>query len=297
MISEQAKKIRDGLVRGSPNQDYQSSRLEWENAAKQVPTPEGVEVKTVVIGGLPCMLHATSSRFPSHELVLYIHGGGLIEGSIHTSREWCARVCKASDTTVLSIDYRLAPEHPFPAALNDVLNVFAALNDTWPGCTVKSVGADSSGCSLLLAALFKLRETNSELPLSVFLVSPSVDFLFSGKSYTSNKLIDPLVSKEVLEQCAALYAGDLSRCDPLISPLYGSFESMPPMQIHVDAGEILLDDAISLKAQAVQDGCYVELIVKEGLWHVWPAFGDFPEANEATDNIARHINNAWQQRL
>jgi len=99
-----------------------------------------------------------------------------------------------------------------------------------------------------------------------------------------------MVSKEVLKHCAKLYAGEHSRSDPLLSPLYGSFKHMPPMHIHVDAGEVLLDDARSLKTHAEQDGCYTDLVVKEGLWHVWPAFGDFPEANEATDRIAKHIN-------
>lgn len=289
MISQQAKLLREALQRDSLDNDYQNKRLEWESAARLVPTPPDVEVRTVVIGGVPCMLHSVSSQFPGDQLVLYIHGGGLVEGSIQTSREWCARLCKACDTTVLSIDYRLAPEHPYPAGLDDVLAVYGALDDAWSGCVVKSIGADSSGCNLLMSALFKLREAEAELPLSLFLLSPSIDLLFTGESHMTNNQTDLLVSNDVLKHYANLYAEGHQLNDPLISPLYGTFEHMPPMHIHVDASEVLLNDATRLKEYAEKAGCSVELIESKGLWHVWPMFGDFPEAHEAITSIAKHI--------
>lgn len=294
MISNQAQKIRATLVSDSLDEDYLVRRLDWENAARQVSVPTGIHVRTVVIGGVSCMLHSASSQFPGNEVILYIHGGGLVEGSIHTSREWCARLSKACDLTVVSIDYSLAPEHPYPAALNDVLNVYSALDDAWPACVVKSFGADSSGCSLLLATLFKLRDAESEMPQCLFLLSPSIDFLFSGESVETNKLNDPMVSKAVLEHYAKLYAGENSLNDAMISPLYGNFERIPPMLIQVDADEVLLDDSVRLKALAEQAQCSVELVISEGLWHVWPTFGDFPEAKEATKRIVRHIRHEWQ---
>jgi len=289
LLSQRAQQIRDGLSRDTADGELVAQRLAWERSAQQVATPAGVEITITDFAGVRCMLHTVKNQPTGNEVIAYIHGGGLVEGSIETSREWCARLAKSVKTTVISIDYRLAPEHPYPAALDDVEGVLKALVNSDNNFIVKGIGADSTGGNLLLGALFRLRDKHIRLPDAAFLLSPSIDLSFSGASFTSNVDADPMVSLEELERCAKWYAGDKDRRSKEISPIFGEFHNLPPLLIHVDADELLLDDAKSLAQQVNDAGGLAKLIVGNGLWHVWPTWEDFPEARTATQEIAEHI--------
>lgn len=292
MISKEALRIRGSLQRDSISNDVVANRLAWEESARQIETPKEVGINIMLLAGVQCMSHKAQDEDDTDDLIVYIHGGGLVEGSIETSRHWCSRLAKATRKTVISIDYRLAPEHPYPAGLDDVLAVIHALNKNQPRAVIKSIGADSSGCNLLLGALFQLRKEGSELAQSVFLLSPSIDLTFSGDSFASNKDNDPFVSSDVLELYARYYAGGRDLSSQEISPIFGSFEKLPPMLVLVDSDELLLDDANRLTKRVRESAGFASLIVAQGLWHAWPTWGEFPEAQLALEQLAEHIQNS-----
>lgn len=288
MISEEAEAIRDALVRDTLNDTpFAEKRRGWEEFAATVKTPGNVKIESISISGVPCML-LRSPACQSKSTIVYIHGGGLVEGSVNTSREWCARLALAVDQPVLSIDYPLAPEYPFPAARDDVVSVCKAVS-VETEFVVSSIGADSSGCALALNALIALRDCGIDAPVSCFLLSPSVDFVFRGRSMEFNATTDRVVAREVLEYYARLYAGEYDPASAEVSPLYADLHGLPRMLIHVEDSELLLDDAVRLAQRIGEKGGVVSLVVSKGLWHVWPTWGDFPEARIAVQQIVDHI--------
>jgi len=284
MISSAAKAIRDTLVREvADDTPIAIKRERWETASKQMPTPDGVQVRKVNIGGVAC-LQCTPDKQSSNTVIVYCHGGGLVEGSAETFRVWTSRLALHLGCRVINIDYRLAPEHPYPAALNDVLQVCHALpiNKAATGVDAPEgfcIGADSTGCVLGLLALLKLKRTSTNFPSSAFFLSPSIDLTFSSTSFSANASRDRVASLDVLKQYATLYAGEL----------LANFKAMPPTLVMVDDSEILLDDAKHLANKITASGGLANLLVLQGLWHVWPAWGDFPESVSALNEIKQHV--------
>ncbi len=296
MISKQAQQIKSSLVRDSLNdQPIEEKRRTWENHAKQLPIATDVQVSMQLIDGVRCMCHTPDKQHRSDSVILYLHGGGLVEGSVNTSREWCSRLAKAARQTVVSVDYRLAPEHPYPAAINDAMRVYRKLHLGPSRVFVTSIGADSTGCILALQLLIKLRDTPSELPASCFLLSPSIDLAFQGMSIDSNAAGDAVVSKDVLKYYASLYAGNHDLASKEISPLYAKLNGLPNILVFVDNSEILLDDTLRLEAAVKSAGGEIQVLIGYGLWHVWPTWADFPEARIATKHIVKHIEKAIDQ--
>lgn len=290
-ISEEAQKIRLNLERESlDDTPIPEKRRIWEEYARSVKAIETVHTENIEVVGVPCMLHTPQVSGCSSEVIAYIHGGGLVEGSAVTCREWCSRLALAAKQSVLAIDYRLAPECPYPAAIEDVVAVFGSQQEISDSCVISSMGADSTGSVLALRSMIILRDRGSTLPESCFLLSPSIDLSFSGTSMKTNSENDPLVSKEVLEHYANLYAGGNSLSSPEISPLFADLRGLPPILVHVDSDELLLDDAKRVVAIVGESGGSIRLIQSHGLWHTWPAWCDFPEANLATEQIVEHIH-------
>ena len=291
MVSDEALTIKSSLEREELDETPITEKREaWEDYALSVEANSSVSSKTLSLSGVPCMLHTPLEYENSRKLIIYIHGGGLVEGSTITSREWCSRLSLAAGQQVISIGYRLAPEHPYPAALDDVFAVYQAVQRHKDFDLISSIGADSTGSLLALQLLIKLRANNIDLPASCFFLSPSIDLTFSGSSMEKNAEIEPLVSKEVLIHYATLYAGTAQLDSPDISPLFADLAGLPPMHVHVDKDELLLDDSVRLEEQINKSGGKVTVEVSSGLWHVWPTWGDFPEARLATQQIVNHIN-------
>lgn len=288
MISPSAKAIRDNLHREVlDDTPLTVKRQQWETSAQQIPTPYGVNVNKVRIGGVAC-LQCEPDQLTSNGVIVYCHGGGLVEGSAETYRVWTSRLALHTGCCVISIDYRLAPEHPYPAAIDDVLSVCTSLKIE-NSSKVFSIGADSSGCILALLALLKLRGTNANYPSSAFLLSPSIDLTFSSASFQTNATKDLIVSLGVLRQYAKYYAGNRDLNDPDISPLLADIQGIAQTLVMVDDSEILLDDAKRLVDKITRAGGTARLVLSNGLWHVWPAWGDFPESTRALDDIKQHI--------
>ncbi len=291
MISQCARKIRDDLSRDVLDETpIALKRKQWEDSAREQPTPSGVNVRHLNLAGVPCLL-CECEQPKSNTTIVYCHGGGL-EGSVETHRAWTCRLALHTACKVLSVQFRLAPEHPYPAAVEDVLSVCNELASNACFAGGLCIGADSTGCLLGLLALIKLKANNSIKPNCAFFLSPSIDLTFSGASIESNASLDPVVSLDVLRHYSELYADGRDMHHSDISPLFAELQGIPPILLLADDHEILLDDATRLAEYVTNAGGKAKLHVTQGLWHVWPIWGDFPESVIALDMIRQHISHS-----
>lgn len=305
MISTEAKLIRDSLCKDDlDSASLQQKREQWETASKAISTPEGVAVQTVKIGGVSCLILTSDfigerardnledkvciKQSQTDKVIVYCHGGGL-EGSAETFRVWGARLALCTGCRVVLIDYRVAPENPFPAAIDDVFSVCRALSSVLDNVSKMVIGADSTGSALGLASMVEFKQHKDVNVVSGFFLSPSIDLTFSGDSVVSNQANDKLVSLSVLKDYARKYCDNEKRSNPLVSPLFADLSHLPPMLVLVDDSELLLDDATRLKNKLNDVGGTCDLRVANGLWHAWPLWGEFPEASASLHAIAEHV--------
>lgn len=220
--------------------------------------------------------------------ILYFHGGMYVCGSPKGHRSHVAKFVKGSGCPALVVDYRLAPEFPFPAGLDDILAAYAYLLELMPASDVVFVG-DSAGAGLCLSALLALKENGLPLPAGAVAISPWTDLTLAGKSYTSNRhrCLSPIGCAEA---CSRFYAGENRPDHPLISPLFGDLSGLPPIRLFAGSDEILLDDASSFYDKAQQAGVDIQLTVGEALFHCWPVCAPlFPEAVSAMADICTFV--------
>lgn len=219
-------------------------------------------------------------------VILYVHGGGYVTGSIEASLMITMPLVAALSVPIFAFDYRLAPEHPYPAALEDTLLAYHWLiSEGYKAEHIMLLG-DSAGGGLALAAAMTLRDEGEPMPAGLVLFSPWTDLSNSGASHRTNAQRDVMLSTAQLERWAEAYAGTTPRDEPYLSPRFGSFMGLPPMLIQVDESEILLDDSRAVAEAAQSAGAMVTLKVWQGLWHVWPAVGTaLPETAESYELI------------
>ena len=221
--------------------------------------------------------------------ILYLHGGGYVIGSIETHRATVARLALASQADALIVDYRLAPENPFPAAVEDAEIAYQWLLDQGVAPNEICVAGDSAGGGLSLALLMQLRDKRRPMPAAAVLLSPWTDLAFSGMSHLTHKSADPIIALEGAMLAARHYLGEANPTDPLASPLYGNFKGLPPLLIHVGSNEILLDDSTRVAEKARAAGVDVTFKLWPDLPHVFHGFQFLPEAQEATDEIGAYV--------
>lgn len=245
------------------------------------PFPKNTRIETFHLDGLRCAAIRPPREHPG-TAILYLHGGGYVTGSIESHLMLCVPLARALGLRVVVPEYRLAPEHPYPAALEDALKAFRGLlTEGYSGSDIVLAG-DSAGGGLCLAAALSLRGSGDPAPAAVICLSPWTDLSNSGASHAANAASEALLDTGTLDQWAALYAGGARLDAPYVSPFRGDFRGFPPLLIQVDRGEILLDDSTALAAKARAAGVDVSLSVWNGLWHVWPALGDLvPESGAA----------------
>jgi len=245
--------------------------------------PSGVSTERVEIRGLQGLwLRPDTQR--SGGIVLYLHGGAYVQGSINTSRALAARLALAAQTSTLSLEYRLAPEHPYPAAVDDAFDVYCELLESRPGRPIAITG-DSAGGGLSVALALRIRDAGLKPPVALALLSPWTDLTLSNATHNKLAKVDPFFSDtEPLRKAAQAYAQGHDLTIPFISPQFASFENFPPTLIHVGELEALLDDSRVLAKRMSTDGASVELKVYPGMWHVWQVFGGF--FREADQSIA-----------
>lgn len=223
-------------------------------------------------------------------LIYYLHGGGYISGSAKTNRPITAPLARLLKRRVFALNYRLAPEHRFPAALDDAVAGYRWLVSSGIDPSRISVAGDSAGGGLALALVMQLRDTGGNLPACVACMSPWTDMTGSGESIISNSERDPMFCAEDIGRYASVYLGSQSRMDPLASPLLGDFASLPPLLIHVGENECLLDDARQVHNKMLAAGGSSQLRVFKEVPHAWQFGTPFvPEARTSLNEIAQFI--------
>jgi len=253
------------------------------------PIPDDVRVSEVSAGGVPAHW-LTAPGTEAGPVLLFLHGGGYELGSLRSDGELAARLGRASGMRVLFPEYRLAPEHPFPAAIDDVLAAWRWLR-TGQQLSARSlaVAGDSAGGGLAVALLVATRDAGQALPAAAALMSPTVDLTSSGASMTERAGQDPISTPAMLRQFAAGYLAGADPKTPLASPLFASLAGLPPLLIQVGTADLLLSDSERLAAAAAHAGVDVTLQIGEGLTHVYQLLVGTPEAAQATEQIGTFL--------
>jgi len=265
---------------------FEERRSNFEEQASQLLIAENVSCEPLSVDGIPAEW-IVPDEASDQAVLLYLHGGGYCIGSINTHRGMVSHIAKTAKTRALLIDYRLAPEYPFPAAVEDSTATYKWLLSQGIVASDIIIAGDSAGGGLTVSTLVSLKEKGIPLPAAAVLISPWVDLAITGDSVISKAEIDPMVTKEGLIEMAEAYMDNTDPRTPLASPLYSDLVGLPPMLIHVGTSEILLDDANRLVDHARKAGIEVTLNVAEGMCHVWHFFTIMlPEALEAINEVA-----------
>jgi monoterpene epsilon-lactone hydrolase len=251
--------------------------------------PPDVTVTPTTIGDRPAewIVPAGADRC---RVILYFHGGGYVMGSLESHRSVVAKVARECRVATLHFDYRLAPEHPFPAALNDALAAYAGLRGHGHSADSIAFVGDSAGGGLCLATLIALRDLALPMPAAAVALSPWTDLTCSGASYRRR---DPLAPPGSWETFGQYYAGKSDRATPLISPLHATLRGLPPLLIQVGEHESMLDDSVQFAQKATDAGVSVRLEIGSGMMHCYPLFAPrFPEASAALREIGAFVRSA-----
>ena len=219
-------------------------------------------------------------------IVLYLHGGGYLFGSPKTHRQVLIAMAKAFQAPAYGLDYRLAPEHPFPAAVEDAARAYQWLLSRHPGADIV-LGGDSAGAGLAIATAVGVRDAGFKLPKAIVAFSPYSDLAVTGESVETNAKSCAMFTPRGIREAAAMYLAGADARDPRASPLYANFAGLPPMLMFASRHEILRDDTLRLAERASAAGVKVELVVRDRLPHVWPVFvALLPEAREAFATVS-----------
>lgn len=272
----------------SPDLTIQEQRDAYENIP-QAPLADDVKCEKIDAGGISAEW-ITVPESVEERVVYYLHGGGYTIGSINTHRELISGLSRAAGARALAIDYRLAPENPFPAAVVDATAAYRWLLSTGvdPGKVV--IAGDSAGGGLTAATLVALRDAGDVLPAAGVCISPWVDMEGVGDSMNTKAEVDPMVQREGLVEMAKVYLGDADPRTPLAAPIYADLTGLPPLLIQVGTSETLLDDGNRLAERAKSAGVEVVLEPWEDMIHVWHFFAAMlPEGQQAIERIGEFI--------
>jgi len=270
-----------------PSATVESDRQTWADAVAGIPLAAGAIERVEDIDGVPC-------RWVSPDLdadlpiIVYAHGGGLVAGSSVTSREFASRLALAIECHVLLVEYRLLPEHHIDQSIADVVSVHLALVGRSGAASSPIVFAgDSSGAALLIAALVALREAGDPLAAGLISFSGAFDATLSSPSIDEGN--DPQLSRAALEHWQGVIRGAVALDDPRLSPLYADLHDLPPMLLLAGGDDAWRDDSVRLAERVAKSGGSVDLDIAAGMWHVWPAWGSFPESDRALHRAATFI--------
>jgi monoterpene epsilon-lactone hydrolase len=292
MSAQQLQTLID-LIRSSPplgDGDVAAMRASAEAMGAMLPVDPQVVLEPAPIGTAPAEWASAPEADPARA-VLYLHGGGYASGSIAVYRSLSARLSRASAAKVLTVEYRLAPEHPFPAGLDDALAAYDGLLQAGFAPERIVVAGDSAGGGLAAALLLVIRDCGRPAPAGAVLLSPLLDLAATGESMITKAAEDPMVSAANVRATAARYLGpDGDLRSPLASPLYADLKGLPPLLIQVGTAECLLDDARRFADRARDAGVVVDLEVWDDMIHVWQVFAAIlDEGQSAIDAIGRFV--------
>lgn len=266
----------------------EEDRLRWEKEATAVAMPEGVTSSREGICGVPCLWLQSEGGGERRPLVLYLHGGGLVSGSILTHRNFVASLVLATGSDALVVDYRLLPENPFPAPIDDVASVYRwLLEEGGYRPSELFLGGDSSGGGLVLSALTRLRDKGVRLPAGFFSFSGAFDMSLSGDSMKADPGKEPFLRLEDLKEWRDTYFEDVR--SPELSPLRAELSGLPRSLILVGSDELWLSDSVRIHERLTMAGNESRIIVWDSMTHVWVMDTDLDESREALKAVGDFI--------
>ncbi|MFD7874735.1 alpha/beta hydrolase [Streptomyces sp. NPDC059766] len=292
-MSRQQRDALDAMLRSAPRGETRPTVEEQRSgftAAVARPAPEGMAARRTKLGGRPT-LELEPAEISGRGRLLYLHGGGYVIGSPDTHAGLVGELARRAGLRAWSVDYRLAPEHPFPAAVDDGLAAYRELLTAGTDPRNLVLAGDSAGGGLAIATLLAAREAGLPQPAAVAVLSPWVDLTLAGGTIRSKEDADPIFIEADLRAYADLYVGTGDRAHPLASPVFADLTGLPPLLVQAGANEVLLDDAVRLAGRAGADGVEVTLEIGPGLPHVYQHhYGRLDEADAALDRVARFLS-------
>jgi monoterpene epsilon-lactone hydrolase len=291
MASKELQKIIDVLRSRKVVSEFsiEELRAQMEADATQFPLAPDVRCQPVDAGGAPAEW-VTTAESVEERVIYYLHGGGYAAGSITTHREMASRLARAAKARVLLIDYRLAPEHPFPAAVEDSVTGYRWLLSGGVKPARVAIAGESAGGGLTVATLVALRDALESLPAAAVAVSPWVDMEAAGESVVTRAASDPAAQRDMLLAMAKNYLGNADPRTPLASPIHADLAGLPPLLIQVGTAEVLYDDARRLAERAESAGVEVVFEPWEDMIHMWHFFAAMlPEGQQAIDRIGEFV--------
>jgi acetyl esterase/lipase len=264
-------------------------RAKFERISGITKLAKDVEINKLQVNGIP-VEWITTPQTRSDYVILYTHGGGYTMGLYNSQRDYIARLGRAAGMRVLAVDYRVAPEHPFPAGLEDATTAYRWLLSKGYEPEKISLAGESSGSGLALSMLINLRDAGDSLPACVVCFSPQTDLALTGESVKTKAKADVINRPFDVAGNAARYAGAYDVRNPLISPLYADLKDLPPLLIHVGSEDILLNDSTRFADRAGEAGVDVSLKVWQGMLHAFPLQAAFiPEARKSIEEASLFI--------
>jgi len=276
--------------RGDRPMSVEESRQQLDANGDLFSVPATVRIESFEAAGIGCERYVPDEVL-TDGLFLYFHGGAYVSGSLRSHRPVCGRIAHAAGTELVAVDYRLAPEHRHPAALEDAVAVYRWLLDEGGEASRIVLAGDSAGGGLTTAALLALQSSEAPIPAGAVLISPWLDLTLSGDSIVTAADVDPMLQAASLASSAESYAGSDVRAT-FVSPIFATpqqLSGLPPMLLLAGTADILVDDSRAFAHRARAAGADVSLNVEDGLVHVWPFIDGIPEAAAAMDRIASWI--------
>lgn len=283
-LMQLVKKVH-GLVE---NTDLEKHRQSQDNIGALMKNSKDISYREIDIDGMYGEWVSVNRAHMRKYVILHCHGGGYSTGSSLYARTLTTKLASSTSMDVLCFDYRLAPENPYPAAIEDALKAWNYLMLLGYGARDVIIAGDSAGGNLALALVMRLKEEGRLLPRGIVLMSPWVDLTSSGESFVEKLEVDPVLDKEYIDRIVQAYAGGEDLGNPMISPLFGDFKGFPPTYIQVGENEILLSDSVRLHQVMVDANVSVKMEQFAGMWHVFQ-MSPFKMASEALEKCAEFI--------
>jgi epsilon-lactone hydrolase len=292
-MSKEQQQALDAILRQGPLDllaDAPTLRAAFNQVMSFVPVPGDVDQKPTTIGGVNG-LEVTIQETESENVILYFHGGVYVIGSAATSVSLVSDLARRAGARAVTLDYRLAPEHPYPAAVEDAQAAYAGLLQQGIDPGQIALAGDSAGGGLAVATLLALRDAGTPLPACAYLMSPYADLTLSGATIHEKHAVDLILTPDGLRLRIPEYVAGADAADPLISPVFGDLRGLPPLLIQVGSHEVLLSDSLRLAARAATADVAVTLEVTPGAPHVFQGYAAMlDEGNVALDRAAAFLN-------
>jgi acetyl esterase/lipase len=292
-VSREQQETLDAILRQSAfrvGSSVDEQRQQLRALVSAQPLPAEVNVTAGELGGVPTA-EITVDGVESRHVVLYFHGGVYVIGDAFLAAELASQVGRRTESKVISVDYRLAPEHPYPAAVDDALAAYQALLDSGIAPSDIAFAGESAGGGLVIATLVNAGACGMPMPAAAFVMSPYVDLTLAGTTIETRRQLDPLLSRELLEPRVADYVAGEDAAHGLISPVFADLSGLPPLLIQAGTHEVLLDDALRLARQAANADVEVTLEITPGAPHVFQAYHALlDEAAAALDRAGRLLS-------